>query len=150
MEREMIDHLLTWVPWPLPPMVRAVLAIVGAWALPYALRRWLPGVWRKLESWGPDDGTAARVFLSLPSVLAGAMTTAITAGSGDLWRDVWMAALMPCAPLLHHLLKAAPVPYDGAVRDADWKLAKDAAEKLAQWERSLEAGGVDLTGRPKR
>lgn len=121
---------------PLPPVARAVLAILAAWAGPYALRRWFPGTWRWVESIGPQDANAARVFLSLPSALAGALVTAITAGSTDPWRDVWMAALMPVAPLLHHILKAAPVPYEGPVRDADWRMANDVAAKQAAWEKA--------------
>jgi hypothetical protein len=140
-----IDSLLLWSLslWPFPPAVRALLAIAAAWALPYATRRWAPGLWRKLESWGPADGTAARVFLSLPSALAGALTTALTAGSTDLWRDVWMAALMPCAPLLHHLLKASPAKYRGDVRDDHWKANQEAAAKVVAWDKALKAGGVD-------
>jgi hypothetical protein len=121
-----IDSLLLWSLslWPFPPAVRALLAIAAAWAL-------------------PADGTAARVFLSLPSALAGALTTALTAGSTDLWRDVWMAALMPCAPLLHHLLKASPAKYRGDVRDDHWKANQEAAAKVVAWDKALKAGGVD-------
>jgi hypothetical protein len=140
-----LDALLLWSLslWPFPPVVRAILAIAAAWALPYAIRRWVPGIWRRLESWGPADGTAARVFLSLPSVLAGALTTALTAGSTDLWRDVWMASLAPLAPLLHHVLKASSAPYRGDVRDQDWQANQEAAAKVVAWDAALKAGRVD-------
>jgi hypothetical protein len=147
----MLDHILLWSLslWPFPPGVRAILAIAAAWAFPYALRRWLPGVWRKIEAIGPADENLARMFLSLPSVLAGAAMTALTAGSENLWRDVWVAAFSAAAPALHHILKASPqVSYQGDVRDQDWQLARDVAAKQKQWEDSLTAAGVDPSKDP--
>jgi hypothetical protein len=144
----MLDTFLVWCAtlWPLPPLFRAFLAIGIAWALPYAVRRWLPSAWRRLEAMGPKSDNAARLFLSLPSVLAGALTTAITAGSGDPWRDTWMAGIGALAPFIHHFLKAQPgVPYEGPVRDQNWKTAQDVAAKHKAWEDALQAGGVDPT-----
>lgn len=144
-----MPELLAWCAvvraelFPLPPVARAFLAIFAAWALPYAMRRWWPSAWRKLEALGPKNDNAARVFLSLPSVLAGALTTTITAG-GDPWRDTWMAGVGTLAPLLHHFLKAQPgVPYEGSVRDKDWRTAQDVAARQQQWQDSLQAAGVD-------
>jgi hypothetical protein len=102
--------------WLQQPTVRAGLSIAFAWLVPYVLRRWFPGAWRRIAAIGPADGTAAHVFQSLPSVLAGALMTALTSG-GDPWRDTWMAGLAVVAPLLHHAAKASPIPYTGAVRD---------------------------------
>jgi hypothetical protein len=102
--------------WLQQPTVRAGLSIAFAWLVPYVLRRWFPGVWRRIAAIGPAGGTAAHVFQSLPSVLFGALANAALTG-GDPMRDGLVAAAPLVAPLVHHILKASPIPYTGAVRD---------------------------------
>lgn len=90
----------------------AVLTI-AVWAAVYGTRRWAPTVWARLEGFGPQGNPAANVFQALPSVMAGALAGVFLTG-GD-YHQAWKgAAAGALAPLVHHVLKALPVPYQGA------------------------------------
>jgi hypothetical protein len=92
---------------------------LGIWLVQWALRRWAPGVWSVLFSWVPADmGKMSRsVAMGLPSVIVGAALPAMAAGVD--WRAAAIGAGMGAiAPLWHHLLRAAPGPYQGALRRA--------------------------------
>lgn len=70
-------------------------------AVVYAVRKWSPKTWLLLESFGPESGTAVGAVAS----------------NGDPSSTVVGAVVSLVSPLLHHLLKALPAPYRGAVSD---------------------------------
>lgn len=101
---------------PAAPWALLTLAIFGA---VYASRKFLPGVWAWLDTVSPD-GMAAHVVQGLPSLLGGALLSVGLTG-GD-YREAWKGALAGAlAPVVHLLMKAAPIPYQGAVRAAATK-----------------------------
>lgn len=99
----------------MPDLYRALIVVVASWALPYALRKYTPSWWIQLEAWGPKGSKLSRVFLSLPSVLFGALVSALLEQS-DPWQAVRLALWSVAAPFLHHAAKASPLPYRGAVK----------------------------------
>jgi hypothetical protein len=99
--RALLEDIHPTAPW---------LALsLGAWATVYAWRKLLPGLWLKLETL---DKPLSVAIGALPSVI---MTTAV--GALTMGKDPWVlvgASLMGVgAPLLHHLLKALPISYQG-------------------------------------
>lgn len=110
---------------PLAPWGALSLAI---WALVYSVRRWLPKLWLRLELIVPSElGTpATNILLGLPSVAFGAAWAAFTSGEISPSVAFYGAISGALAPIIHHVLKAVPVPYRGAVRDAAWKLLRKA------------------------
>lgn len=103
------------------PQLFAVPPIV--FALVYAIRRWLPALWLPLTRW-PREAPASNLLQALPSVLLGGLVAGMATGSP---REAMIGALLSAlAPLGHHLLKAAPVPYQGPLRDSAWQVAERA------------------------
>lgn len=95
---------------PAAPWAFLTLAV---WLSVYVVRRYLPDAWAALEKFGPVQAPASTVFQALPSVMAGALAGVALTG-GD-YREAWKgAAAGALAPLVHHVLKALPVPYRGA------------------------------------
>lgn len=89
------------------------LLTFAVWGAVYGTRRWAPTAWAFLEGYGPKGNPAANVFQALPSVMAGALAGVFLTG-GD-YHQAWKgAAAGALAPLVHHALKALPVPYRGA------------------------------------
>lgn len=108
---------------PFLPVVVLSAIIMGA---VYAVRRWAPNVWIRLEAIIPEgtDDTVAHVLLGLPSVIAGAAFGAVSSGA-DPTRSVLGAIAGALAPVFHHFLRALPIEYQGPVRDAVWKAWRD-------------------------
>lgn len=94
------------------PVVPWGLLTGCVWFLVYAVRRWTPAAWTAMESFGPASAPASGVFQALPGVLAGSLAGVFLTG-GD-YHQAWKgAAAGALAPLVHHVLKALPVPYRG-------------------------------------
>jgi hypothetical protein len=112
----------------LPLLLLAFYAVASLCAV-YSLRRWSPGVWLRLEKTIPEGVgvPVSNILLGLPSVAFGAALAAfLNDGPITPKAAFWGAAGGTLAPVLHHILKALPVPYRGPVRDAAWKLLKKA------------------------
>jgi hypothetical protein len=92
------------------PATPWALLTAACWGAVYGVRRWAPGVWARLEAFGPEATPAARVFQALPSIMAGALVgVALTGGDyHQAWKGAASGAL---APLIHHVMKS----YRGAV-----------------------------------
>jgi hypothetical protein len=65
----------------------------------------MPRVWVWLESVGPADGGAAKVFQGLPAVIMGALVSVALTG-GDFSAAAKGAAAGAIAPLMHEWMKA--------------------------------------------
>jgi hypothetical protein len=96
---------------PVVPWAALTVAIFG---LVYATRKLTPQLWIWFDSITPD-GAISHVIQGLPSVGLGALlSTVLTGGDfGEAWKGAIAGAL---APVLHLILKALPVPYQGAIR----------------------------------
>lgn len=95
------------------PTVPYLALPAAIWLAALATRKWLPSAWRFLERIGPKKATASRIWLALPSIMAGAVVAANTAGH-NMWDAMIAAACAAGAPLLHHALKSIPwLPYVG-------------------------------------
>jgi hypothetical protein len=95
-----------------------VLVTLGIWFLFYVVRKKFPGVWRVCFRWVPADAgpMARRTLQGLPSAVVGALVLSV--GSGLKPGQVALGAIAgACAPLWHHLVKAAPNRYQGALGD---------------------------------
>ncbi len=96
------------------PLAPWLALSLGAWLTVYAWRKLFPGLWLKLEAL---DRPLSVAIGALPSVVLTTAVGALTAGT-DPWTLVAASLMGVGAPLLHHLLKAMPIPYRGAVRSA--------------------------------
>lgn len=87
------------------------------WLAQYLLRRYVPSAWVLAFSWVPEDMSdqTQRVLQGLPSVLIGAAIPAVASG-GDVKQALKGAVFGALAPLWHHMLKAAPGKYAGALK----------------------------------
>lgn len=96
-----------------------VFLTAAIWITQYLLRRFYPKLWVLAFSWVPGDfpDMAQRVLQGLPSTLIGAAIPALASG-GDTSEAVKGALFGALAPLWHHMLKALPGPYDGALTPA--------------------------------
>lgn len=105
--------LLAWLGAFHPALPWALLTAVIFGAV-YSTRNFLPSLWVWFDKISPD-GLVGNVFQALPSVLAGALATAFTVGED--YDRAWLGALSGAlAPVVHHLLKIIPGPYNGAAR----------------------------------
>lgn len=115
------------------PLLPLALLTVAIWLTVYAVRRWLPRVWLRLELCIPT-GTktpVANLLLALPSVAFGAALAASLSGEVSPGVAFCGAIAGTMAPVLHHLLKAIPwVPYGGPVRDALWRRVQERIRKM--------------------
>jgi len=104
---------------------------IAYFALVYAVRRWLPSVWLRLERIVPEGVgvPVSNILLALPGVAFGATVAALSSG-GSLPVAFYGAVSASLAPVLHHALKALPVPYQGAVRTVGKQLDAKARAKL--------------------
>lgn len=90
---------------------------VAVWLIVYAIRKHAPYVWEYFEGMGDVGATAARILQGLPSIMLGVWVSAVANG-GDI-ENLWKGAIAGAfAPLLHHVLKASALPYQGANGDA--------------------------------
>lgn len=100
------DHLAAL--HPSAPWATLTLAI---WLAVWAVRRYLPAAWALLERSTVAGSAASKLVQGLPSVLAGALVG--VGASGD-YEGAWKGALAGAlAPLVHHFLRASPLPYGG-------------------------------------
>ena len=109
--RDSLAQLHPDAPW--------VVLTAAIWLAQYTCRRWAPKVWTLAFSWVPDDlGAMARAtVMGLPSVVVGAALPALASG-GD-WKAAALGAVFgAAAPVWHHLLRAAPGAYQGALAKA--------------------------------
>lgn len=104
-----------WLAAQSPALPPAVLGL-SLWAVQWQVRKRWPSLWLKVFSWVPDDSSdlVRRTLQGLPSVLVGAGFTAAATG-GSVKLALWGAGAGAFAPVLHHILAAAPVPYQGAL-----------------------------------
>lgn len=100
------ENLGVGVAWAVVPL--------SAFLVVYCIRRFTPRLWLAIESWGPQASPASKLFQALPSILVGAAVSAIGTDM-DPWKAMLGAGLALLAPLAHHLVKASPLPYRGAV-----------------------------------
>jgi hypothetical protein len=86
------------------------------WVVQYATRRFAPKVWSAAFLWVPTDlpDMLRNILQGLPSVLFGAAIPALASG-GDAKQALIGALFGAFAPLWHHILKAIPGPYAGAL-----------------------------------
>jgi len=103
-ELEAIHWLAPWV----------VLS-VATWLFVYAIRRWLPSLWEPLTRWPSGDTPASHVLQALPSAIIGAAWASATTDE-SAGMAVYGAVAGLAAPLIHHVLRALPGPYRGALR----------------------------------
>jgi hypothetical protein len=104
--RAYLEALHPVLPW----AVLTLLVFVTVWAS----RKVAPRLWLWFDEVTPD-GMVSHVIQGLPAVLVGALASELLTG-GDLaaaWKGALAGAL---APVTHLLLKASPVPYQGAIR----------------------------------
>jgi hypothetical protein len=92
------------------PMAPWLALSLGAWAAVYVWRKLFPGLWLRLETL---DQPLSVAIGALPSVVLTTAVGALTAGT-DPWTLVAASLMGVGAPLLHHTLKALPIPYQGA------------------------------------
>lgn len=120
---EQIHIAITWlaVIHPALPYLFVPVILFGA---NYATRRWTPSLWVWLDARMLAIGKpVSRVILALPSVALGALAGVYLLGGTDYGTAMWGALSAVLAPIGHHILKALPIPYDGA--EAQLKAAKD-------------------------
>lgn len=96
------------------------------WAIMWGVRKWLPGVWETIADrpFGPkpEPTTLRKIWQAIPSMVVGAVLSAFTAGVpvsaalGIALADGVMSLIG--APLIHHLGKWLPIPYEGGSRPA--------------------------------
>lgn len=106
------------------PYLWAALPLV-LWFAQYLLRKLAPSFWEWCANLGPFGAVdlspaltlARKVWQALPSVVGGAVIMALMSG-GDVRAAALGALKGALAPLLHELLKAAPIPYQGATNTA--------------------------------
>jgi hypothetical protein len=96
------------------PLAPWLALSLGAWLTVYAWRKLFPALWLRLEAL---DKPLSVAIGALPSVVLTTAVGALTAGT-DPWTLVAASLMGVGAPLLHHALKALPIPYRGAVRSA--------------------------------
>lgn len=120
----MIETIKPLIPW-------AALS-VALWLAVYSVRRWFPRAWLWLEHLVPEGvgKPASNILLALPSVAFGAALAAFLSGEVSPQVAFLGAVSGAVAPIIHHALKMTPLPYEGPVRDAIWKKAKAATDKL--------------------
>jgi hypothetical protein len=99
----------------------ALLTLV-IWLAVYASRKWFPAAWLWLDALTPD-GLIGHALQGLPAVLGGALASAFASG-GD-YALLWLGALSGAlAPIVHHLAKVAPGPYQGAIRRVEQQMTR--------------------------
>ncbi len=103
-----------WLEVNLHPAAPWLLLTLVSWLTCLVLRKWFPAAWVAVLQWGPPNGALEKVVGSLPSVVASAVVAAIGTG-GDPWGAAAGAVFGAAAPILHHVLKSAPVPYEGSL-----------------------------------
>jgi len=91
------------------PVAPWLALALGAWLAIYVWRKLLPGLWLRLETLDKPLNVAIG---ALPSILLTTAVGALTAGT-DPWTLVAASLMGVGAPLLHHVLKALPIPYRG-------------------------------------
>lgn len=96
------------------PNLPWLLLVAASWSGTYAARRWAPVQWAAVIKWGKPGGLTEHLLQALPGTIAAAALGALGAG-GDPWSAAKGALAGSLAPLWHHLLKLAPVPYKGAM-----------------------------------
>lgn len=107
--RDALAHVHPDAPW--------VVLTAGIWLVQYLLRRFQPKVWSMLFSWVPEDTNAMvwTMLHALPSVVMGAALPAFASGM-NLRAAVTGAVFGALAPIWHHVLRAVPGPYEGALK----------------------------------
>lgn len=106
------DTLATYHP-ALPWLCLTAATFAGAWAI----RRWLPALWGVLFAWVPVDASerAQHAMQAFGVAAPGAVLAAMASGLDPVQALLGLlAGLM--APVVHHVLRASPVPYQGALR----------------------------------
>src|SRR5689334_4781591 len=102
-----------WLETNVHPAAPWALLTIGIFLAVYATRKLAPALWVWFDKITPD-GMISHVVQGLPSVLGGALLTVLLTG-GD-FAESWKGALAGAlAPVIHLIMKAAPVPYQGAV-----------------------------------
>jgi hypothetical protein len=104
----------------------AALTLV-VWVCIWAVRRYRPAWWAWMLRLGPDpEGALLHFYQSVPGALLGAVLAGGT--TLELEQAAWGLLCGPAAALWHHVVKVAPVPYQGALR-AIKSRASDTAKK---------------------
>lgn len=93
------------------PAAPAILLIGAIWLAQYLVRRFVPNIWERIANW-PAASLFRKVWQALPSIAMGALLTSIS-GDGSITDAVFGAVAGALAPVLHEMLKAAPIPYRG-------------------------------------
>lgn len=99
------------------PALPAAILVAVIWLAQYLVRRFAPLAWETMANLPFNGARPAatllrKVWQALPSIATGAFLTSLT-GDGSITDAVFGAVAGALAPVLHELLKAAPVPYVG-------------------------------------
>ena len=97
----------------LPWLIISAATFAGAWAI----RRWLPALWGVLFAWVPVDVSerTAHALQAFGVAAPGAVLGAVASGLDPVQALLGLLAGL-LAPVVHHVAKAAPIPYRGALR----------------------------------
>jgi hypothetical protein len=102
--REWLEAINPAAPW--------LALTLTSWLACIVIRKRCPTLWSALLAWGPPNGALEKILGSLPSVVASTVVAAIGTG-GDPWGAALGAVMGALAPVLHHAVKASPLPYRG-------------------------------------
>ena len=105
--------------------------MTALWLAAYVVRARFPVLWMPFTRWPNPESPISHVIQALPTTAIGAAFAGWQLGGldGALRGALWGAG----APVLHHVVKALPVKYRGALNDAATK-----------WLNAQKAGGVGL------
>lgn len=123
--RDSLAHVHPFLPW----LVLTIATFLAA----YLIRRNAPSVWLRFFWWVPAS-TDARARDAIQAFTVAAPATAISAlaSGGDVTNALLGLAAGLTAPVVHLVLRAMPVPYQGALGSrlsSDLAARLDAAEK---------------------
>lgn len=114
----MYDLLFT-----LDPSAPYLALALGLFLAVWAVRRFLPSLWLPLTLVGAPGSPLSHILQTLPSVIFGAVFAAYSTGDG-VHEAVRGAVAGALAPTIHHILKLAPGPYQGALNLAAASFAR--------------------------
>lgn len=102
------------------PILPWAILVFALWLGAYVIRTRLPALWAPLTRWPDSKRPLSKIVQGLPTVIAGAAFAGVQLG--DVEGAVLGAMAGALAPVWHHILKASPAPYRGAMSDAAKKL----------------------------
>lgn len=104
-------HVRSWLETTIHPSADEAAIVLGVFLAMWAVRSWLPQTWERIADYGPADKTLRKLWQSIPSLVSGALAGGFL--GGDFVQSAYGAVMATLAPMLHHVLKASPLPYQG-------------------------------------